>query len=80
MPASTAPESVAVCEAGLKPVGERVKSVTQEKFSYKVRDRDVTGDNYTTSLSGSQIPKIAVPRAVPNRRKWRRYHFPTRAP
>ena len=36
----------------------------RRSISYKVRGRDVTGDNYTTSLSGSQIPKIAVPRAV----------------
>ncbi|MGH8187071.1 MAG: methylmalonyl-CoA mutase family protein, partial [Steroidobacteraceae bacterium] len=28
-----------------------------------VRQRDVTGDNYTTTLSGNQVPKIAVPRA-----------------
>jgi methylmalonyl-CoA mutase len=48
----------------LKAWPKRLKAVTQEKFSYKVRERDVTGDNYTISLSGSQIPKIAVPRAV----------------
>ena len=48
----------------LKAWPKRLKAVTQEKFSYKVRDRDVTGDNYTISLSGSQIAKIAVPRAV----------------
>ncbi len=60
----------ALDEMGADAIGElkawpkRLKAVTQEKFSYKVRDRDVTGDNYTISLSGSQIPKIAVPRAV----------------
>ncbi len=60
----------ALDEMGADAIGElkawpkRVKAVTQEKFSYQVRGRDVTGDNYTTSLSGSQIAKIAVPRAV----------------
>ncbi len=60
----------ALDEMGADAIGElkawpkRVAAVTQEKFSYKVRQRDVTGDNYTTSLSGSKIPKIAVPRAV----------------
>ncbi|HEX7114729.1 MAG TPA: methylmalonyl-CoA mutase family protein [Steroidobacter sp.] len=56
-------------EMGPEAIGElkawpkRVKGVTQEKYSYQVRQREVTGDNYTTSLSGNRIPKIAVPRA-----------------
>ena len=60
----------ALDEMGADAIGElkawpkRVKAVTQEKYSYQVRQRDVTGDNYTTSLSGNKIPKIAVPRAV----------------
>ena len=60
----------ALDEMGADAIGElkawpkRVKAVTQEKYSYTVRQREVTGDNYTTSLSGNQIPKIAVPRAV----------------
>ena len=41
---------------------QRVKSVTDEHYRYTVRDREVSGDNYTTTLSGSEIPKIAVPR------------------
>ena len=48
----------------LKAWPKRVKAVTQEKYLVPGAQRDVTGDNYTTSLSGSQIPKIAVPRAV----------------
>ncbi|HEY7639309.1 MAG TPA: methylmalonyl-CoA mutase family protein [Steroidobacteraceae bacterium] len=60
----------ALDEIGADAIGElkawpkRVKAVTQEKYSYQVRQREVTGDNYTTSLSGNKIPKIAVPRAV----------------
>jgi methylmalonyl-CoA mutase len=47
----------------LKAWPKRVAGVTQEKYSYEVRKRAVTGDNYTTTLSGNQVPKIAVPRA-----------------
>lgn len=60
----------ALDEMGADAIGElkawpkRVAAVTQEKYSYQVRQRAVTGDNYTTTLSGSKIPKIAVPRAV----------------
>ncbi|MBL8269435.1 methylmalonyl-CoA mutase family protein [Steroidobacter sp.] len=46
----------------LKRWPQRVKGVTDEKYSYKVRDKNVTGDNYVTSLSGNQMAKIAVPR------------------
>ncbi|WP_129644475.1 methylmalonyl-CoA mutase family protein [Peristeroidobacter agariperforans] len=58
----------ALDDVGPEGVGElkrwpgRVKGVTDEKYSYKVRDKLVTGDNYLTSLSGNQMPKIAVPR------------------
>jgi methylmalonyl-CoA mutase len=48
--------------AELKRWPERVRSVSDEKYSYKVRDRIVEGDNYTVSLSGNSLPKIAVPR------------------
>ncbi|HEY4367029.1 MAG TPA: methylmalonyl-CoA mutase family protein [Steroidobacteraceae bacterium] len=53
---------------GIEGIGElkrwpqRVKEVTQAQYSYKVRDRLVTGDNYTDSLSGNPIPKIAAPK------------------
>ena len=52
---------------GVQGVGElkawpaRAAAVTAEKFSYKVRDKDVVGDNYTESLSRQPIPKLAVP-------------------
>ena len=58
----------ALDDIGAEGVGElkrwpqRVSSVSEPKYSYKVRDRLVTGDNYSTSLSGNQMPKIAVPR------------------
>lgn len=60
----------ALDETGADAIGElkawpkRVTAVTQEKYSYRVRQREVTGDNYSTSLSGNKIAKIAVPRAV----------------
>ncbi|MGH8286453.1 MAG: methylmalonyl-CoA mutase family protein, partial [Steroidobacteraceae bacterium] len=53
---------------GAEGVGElkawpaRVKSVRDDTFSYKVRDRLVTGENYTETLSRQRIPKLAVPR------------------
>jgi isobutyryl-CoA mutase len=46
----------------LKRWPERVRGVSDQKYSYKVRDKVVTGDNYVTSLSGNQMPKLAVPR------------------
>ena len=33
-----------------------------EKYSYTVRGKEITGDNYTESLSHVQIPKLGVPR------------------
>ena len=45
----------------LKAWPARVHAATDEKYSYQVRDRIVTGDNYTESLSGQRIPKLAVP-------------------
>jgi methylmalonyl-CoA mutase len=40
----------------------RRQSARDDTFSYKVRGREITGDNYTESLSGTRIPKLAVPR------------------
>ncbi|UCC14107.1 MAG: methylmalonyl-CoA mutase family protein [Gammaproteobacteria bacterium] len=37
-------------------------SVEDENYSYRVRDREITGSNYTTSLSHLSVPKIAAPR------------------
>ena len=53
---------------GAEAVGElkawpvRVRSATDETYSYKVRDKLVTGENYTESLSHQRVPKLAVPR------------------
>ncbi len=57
----------ALDEIGVEGVGElkawpaRVRSATDATYSYKVRDRMVTGENYTESLSRSAVPKLAVP-------------------
>jgi methylmalonyl-CoA mutase len=40
----------------------QVAAITGETFSYTVRGREITGENYRTSLSGQKIPKIAPPR------------------
>ncbi len=58
----------ALDEMGAAAVGElqawpaRVRSATDETYSYKVRDRIVTGENYTESLARQRVPKLAVPR------------------
>ena len=55
-------------EIGTDGVGElkawpaRSAAATAKEYSYKVRDRVVTGDNYTESLSRQPIPKLAVPK------------------
>jgi methylmalonyl-CoA mutase len=41
---------------------ERIAGITSETYSYTVRDREVTGENYRRSLSQQVIPKIAPPR------------------
>jgi methylmalonyl-CoA mutase len=40
----------------------RLEGITAEKYTYKVRDRLIEGDNYRQSLSNQKIPKIAPPR------------------
>ena len=40
----------------------RLASITSEKYVYKVRDKNVEGDNYRTTLSHNRVPKIAPPR------------------
>jgi methylmalonyl-CoA mutase len=45
----------------LKEWPQRTDAVKAERYSYQVRAREVTGDNYSTSLSGLKIPKIAAP-------------------
>ena len=55
-------------EIGAEGVGElkawppRVRSATDETYSYKVRNRVVTGENYTESLARQRVPKLAVPK------------------
>jgi len=57
----------ALAEIGAEGVAElkawpaRVRSATDATYSYKVRERMVKGENYTESLSGSAVPKLAVP-------------------
>ena len=45
---------------------ERRAAARDERYSYRVRGKEVTGNNYRQSLSGLNIPKIAVP----NLRNW----------
>jgi isobutyryl-CoA mutase len=55
-------------EMGSESIGElkgwpaRARAATDETYTYKVRDRDLKGENYTETLSHQRIPKIAVPR------------------
>ena len=46
----------------LKVWPRRKKSVEAEKYTYKVRGKEVKGSNSVESLSGLQIPKIATPK------------------
>src|SRR6056297_1389684 len=41
---------------------ERYEGVRAERYSYTVRGKEVTGDNYRESLSHQPIPKIAPPK------------------
>jgi isobutyryl-CoA mutase len=58
----------ALDEMGTEAVGElkawpaRVRSATDDTYSYKVRDKVVKGENYTESLSHQRVPKLAVPK------------------
>jgi methylmalonyl-CoA mutase len=45
----------------LKEWPERKAGVQSETYSYTVRGREITGENYRESLSHQRIPKIAVP-------------------
>ncbi|HWX70518.1 MAG TPA: methylmalonyl-CoA mutase family protein [Steroidobacteraceae bacterium] len=47
--------------AELKAWPARRQAATEATYTYTVRGREVTGENYTESLSRSQIPKLAVP-------------------
>ena len=41
---------------------ERARAASGEHYVYQVRGQQLSGENYTTSLSRQKIPKIAVPR------------------
>jgi isobutyryl-CoA mutase len=41
---------------------QRIAGITGEHYSYTVRGKEITGENYRTSLSGQLIPKLAPPR------------------
>ncbi|MGH2871224.1 MAG: cobalamin-dependent protein, partial [Solirubrobacteraceae bacterium] len=41
---------------------QRIAAIMAETYSYTVRDREVTGENYRRSLSQQPIPKLAPPR------------------
>ena len=51
------PESIQV----LSEWPARKEAVRSEKYSYSVRGRDITGNNYRESLSHQKIPKVAAP-------------------
>jgi methylmalonyl-CoA mutase len=40
----------------------QIAAITSEQYSYTVRDREITGENFRRSLSQQLIPKIAPPR------------------
>ncbi len=46
----------------LKEWPARLDSITADKYSYKVRDKNVEGDNYRVTLSHNRVPKIAPPK------------------
>jgi methylmalonyl-CoA mutase len=46
----------------LKEWPERKLGLRTEKYTYEVRGREITGNNYKESLSKLQIPKIGMPR------------------
>jgi len=58
----------ALDEVGLAALAElrawpaRKQAALAANYTYTVRGREVTGENYTESLSRSPIPKLAVPR------------------
>ncbi|HVY81013.1 MAG TPA: methylmalonyl-CoA mutase family protein, partial [Steroidobacteraceae bacterium] len=60
--------NAALDELGAEAIGQlkhwpaRVAAASADTYSYKVRDRVVTGENYTESLSHLRLPKIAVPK------------------
>ena len=58
----------ALASIGAEGLGElrawpaRVASITEPEYVYKVRGRDVRGENYTETLSHNRIPKLLAPK------------------
>ena len=52
------PESLSVIEGW----EEKKDSYAQDQFSYTVRNKEITVDNFTTSLSHNKIPKVVLPK------------------
>ncbi len=58
----------ALAEVGAEGIAElkawpaRSRAASEETYSYTVRGREVTGENYTETLSHQRVPKIAVPK------------------
>jgi methylmalonyl-CoA mutase len=48
--------------AALQGWPERVRAASADAYSYRVRGREVAGENYTETLSHQRVPKIAVPK------------------
>jgi methylmalonyl-CoA mutase len=46
----------------LKRWPERARTVSDPQYSYRVRGKVITGDNYTETLSRNRVPKIALPK------------------
>ncbi len=63
-------EEIARTEAQLHPDCKKIlenwpkvkEKYTQDTFTYKVRDKEITQQLYTTSLAGTKIPKVALPK------------------
>lgn len=41
---------------------EKIKAFSQDYYEYKVRDKVIRQDMYSTSLSGTRIPKVVLPK------------------
>lgn len=50
------------CRSVLENYKHLVAKYKADQFVYKVRDKEIRQDLYTTTLSGLRIPKVAIPR------------------
>lgn len=63
-------EEITRTEARLHPDCKKIlenwpkvkEKYTKDTFTYKVRDKEITQQLYTTSLAGTKIPKVALPK------------------